>query len=178
VSLVRFSILCAIAILIAMPVAAAETGSGPGPLGAAAGPIIASWQEATAERAGCVGDVSIRVEELDDRLGEYRAQEALVVVSSHVPSSRLPHVLIHELSHHIFVSCGLIEDVEFTTAFYAAQRIPTDRGWFDYSSGWAETPAELFAEAVTELLLGVPAPDVTIHPETLAVVANWLSATG
>jgi hypothetical protein len=174
-SVVRFSILLALATLFVMPVAAADTAPPPDPSGVVA-ETIATWEQATANRSDCIGDVTVRLASLDSGYGEYRTREALVVVERSLDGEGLKAALAHELAHHVFVSCHLSEDATFTADFYAAQGIPASHGWYDYSAGWIETPAELFAEAMTHHMIGRSASGVAFSDRALGVVADWLAA--
>jgi hypothetical protein len=133
------------------------------------------WENALTARSSCLGTVTVAFEDLPSRRGEYRTREARVVIDVEVPAAEAPLVAGHELAHHAFVACGGYADPALAAAFYAAQGLPPDREWFDYSAGWSQTPAELFAEAMAVTLEGTTAHGTTITPAAVDVVARWMT---
>lgn len=169
----RMSIVCAVLTLVTMPLPAAarppDVRPGQGGLERA----VAAWQSALSAHAGCIGTVAVRFDTLDGRRGEYRSSEHAVVIDHRVRPSEIPALAVHQLGHHVFESCGLFDEGGLTTAFYRAQGIPAGRGWFDDSRGWSSTPAELFAEALTIVVLGRSSTDARPEDAAVEVVARW-----
>lgn len=134
------------------------------------------WQEALSSRAECLQAASITFGQLSGRKGEYNTRTAVVTIDPDVPSERVTAVVVHELSHHAHLQCGAFADDTLTNAFYLAQGIPSQRPWFDYTVGWSDTPAELFAEAMTAVILGAPSADIMITADALSVVSAWMNS--
>lgn len=134
------------------------------------------WQDALGARQDCASGASVALEALPGRQGEYRVASQQVVIDPGGDVDALPGVVIHELSHHAFIACGAFADPGLTDAFFAAQDLPRDRDWFDYSSGWEQTPVEQFAEAMTTYIAGSGTGGIAIDQETVDVVARWLAA--
>lgn len=132
------------------------------------------WQSALSSRGGCLGAASITFGHLSGRKGEYNTRTGVVTIDPDVSPEEVVTVAIHELSHHAHLRCGAYANQEFTSAFYAAQGIPVERAWFDYSAGWAATPAEIFAEAVTMVVTNSTAHGVGVTGDALAVVNAWM----
>lgn len=176
---IGMSILATLLLFPALPAGATVSVQSDAPSAAVAdavGSAASRWERALSARAGCVGSVSITFEDLNARRGEYRTREAKVVIDIAVSASEAPRVAIHELAHHAFVACGGYADASLTSAFYAAQGLPENRGWFDYSAGWAATPAELFAEAMTAVIDGGTAHGVSVTSAAREVVSRWMKA--
>jgi hypothetical protein len=132
------------------------------------------WQSALSSRGGCLGAASITFGHLSGRKGEYDTRTGVVTIDPDVSPEEVVTVVIHELAHHAHLRCGAYANQEFTSALYAAQGIPVERAWFDYSAGWSATPAEIFAEAVTMVVTNSTAHGVAVTADTLAVVNAWM----
>lgn len=171
------SILCASLVLLAMPVSADTVERVPpaSTRSAAVASAVDAWQDTVEAHSQCLGTVAIRFEDLPGRRGEYRTSEAVVIVDEHTPEPEVGFVVVHELAHHVFIACRLWEDDAFRRAFYDAAGLPVDRSWFDYSSGWHETPAEVFAEAVTAIVLGRTAHGIDVSAPVLGITEMWLA---
>jgi len=115
------------------------------------------------------------LEPLPDRRGEYRTDTDQVVIDPDDGIDGMAGVVTHELAHHLFLACGAFADADFTAAFYAAQGLPRDRHWFDYSAGWSETPAEHFAEAVAVVIASSGEGGIAVTPEAVDIVTRWLA---
>ena len=133
------------------------------------------WQDGLGSREACSSGVSMAFEALDGRRGEYRTREAEVVIDPTADSAGIESIVVHELSHHTFLACGAFADADLKDAFYASQGIPQGRDWFDYSHGWANTPAEHFAEAMAVILWGSGEGGIAVGPETQGIIARWLA---
>ena len=156
-------------------VASADTSSVPAETQSVVDTAFAEWQDGLGVRRECSSGVTFVFEELSGRRGEYRTGSAVVVIDPSDDVDGMGSIVVHELSHHTFLSCGVFADVEFAAAFYAAQGIPADRDWFDYSAGWGATPAEHFAEAMAVTISGRGEGGIAVGAETQALVARWLS---
>lgn len=136
---------------------------------------VDQWNGHLGIRQQCSAGVSIVFEELSGRRGEYRTGSGEVVIDPVDSPDGLGAIVVHELSHHTFLACGAFADADLTAAFYAAQGIPTGRDWFDYSAGWAQAPAEHFAEALATLIVGGGEGGISIDSETIGLLSRWLS---
>ncbi len=134
------------------------------------------WWDALGPRQGCASGVTITLEELPSRRGEYRVATQQVVIDPSGDVATLPGIVIHELSHHAFLSCGAFADENLTEAFLSAQQLPLDRDWFDYSAGWEQAPVEHFAEAMSTSILGADSTSLRVSPEAVRVIRLWLAA--
>lgn len=135
----------------------------------------AEWQSSLGARQECSTGVSIVFDRLEGRRGEYRVADAVVVIDPFDSVAGLEAVVVHELSHHTFLACGAFADDVFKDAFYAAQDIPVDRGWFDYSHGWSQTPAEQFAEVMATAVVGSSEGGIAVSGDAVSLVTRWLS---
>lgn len=134
-----------------------------------------AWQDGLGSREACSSGVSMTFEALDGRRGEYRTGAAQVVIDPTDDIAGIESIVVHELSHHTFLACGVFADDDFKDAFYASQGIPAERDWFDYSHGWANTPAEHFAEAMAATVWGSGEGGIAVSGETRGVIARWLA---
>lgn len=134
------------------------------------------WGDALGMRQECASGVSITLEALPARRGEYRVATREVVIDPDGDIATLTGVVIHELSHHAFVACGAFADQDLTVEFFAAQHLPPDRDWFDYSTGWDQAPVEHFAEAMAVAINGTGASGIEVTPEAVSLVTRWLAA--
>lgn len=155
--------------------ASADTPSVPSEIQSVVDAAHAEWQSGLGARRECSSGASIVFEEIDGRRGEYRTGSAEVVIDPTDDVAGIESIVVHELSHHTFLSCGVFADAEFTTAFYAAQGLPAARGWFDYSGGWSATPAEHFAEAMAVTIAGFGEGGIAVSADARAIVSRWLS---
>ena len=109
------------------------------------------------------------------RQGEYRTAEAVVAVNPDREVSSMAATMYHELGHHLMLTCRAYRDSDFTEAFFAAQGIPSDRGWFDAGAGWSGIPAEHFAEAAVKIVQGSTDGRIGVSAEAVDVVRRWLN---
>jgi hypothetical protein len=156
-------------------VASADTPSVPSATQTVVDAAYSEWYGSLGVRQDCSSGVSIVFEELAGRRGEYRTGSAEVVIDPTDNNDGMGAIVLHELSHHSFLACGVFADAEFTRAFFAAQGLPSERDWFDYSSGWAHTPVEQFAEALAVTIGGSSEGGVSISAETVTLVSRWLA---
>jgi hypothetical protein len=103
---------------------------------------------------------------------------------THVMSVRVPATavslsasLVHELAHHLELSCP--SHPAMRVRFLAVQGFDPATPWFG-GDVWEEIPSEQFAEAVVHVVLGGRDRHLLrmqLTPEAVDVVAEWL-ATG
>jgi hypothetical protein len=86
----------------------------------------------------------------------------------------LRSALLHEWAHHIGFQCR--EHSSLRRALLAKRGLPPDTGWY-VGETWADVQAEIYAEAVVELVNGHrPIPTaVSVDRDTLNVVSKWAS---
>ena len=120
----------------------------------------------------CVGNIRLAGAWRLDERGEYDADTSRITVRIPGTAPRLAGTLVHELGHHVDAVC-LSEDVR--VSFRRAQGISDDLSW-DVGATWAEVPAEQFAEAIVEVVLGRRSPTlgVRIGPAAVELVARWV----
>lgn len=157
------------------PVAFADTTTVSAEASSAVEQAYEQWSRGLGVRQSCSSGVSIVFEELSGRRGEYRTGSGEVVIDPTDATTGIGAIVAHELSHHTFLACGVFADTEFTDAFYAAQGLPAGRDWFDYGTGWAQTPAEHFAEAMATVIVGSGEGGIHIAGETTDLVSRWLA---
>lgn len=133
------------------------------------------WHSSLGVRQQCSSGVSIVYEPIAGRRGEYRTTSAEVVIDPNDSTRGMGAIVVHELAHHTFLACGVFADADFTSAFYAAQDLPEDRDWFDYTVSWAATPAEHFAEAMAVTIYGSGEGGISVGTETSALISRWLA---
>jgi hypothetical protein len=133
------------------------------------------WNGHLGTRQRCSSGVTVVFQELSSRRGEYRTGSGEVVIDPTDSAAGLDAIVVHELSHHTFLACGAFADADFTAAFYAAQGIPADRDWFDYSAGWSQAPAEHFAEVMATVIVGSGEGGISVGAEAIALISRWLA---
>lgn len=136
---------------------------------------IGVFEASFSARASCIGSAAVIFESLSGRKGEYRTAEGVVAVNPDREVGTMAATVYHELAHHVMLTCRAHRDSDFTAAFYAAQDIPADRGWFDGSAGWSGIPAEQFAEAAVVVVQGTVGGGIAISSEAVDVVRRWLN---
>ena len=134
-----------------------------------------AWHDGLGSREACSSGVSMAFEALEGRRGEYRTRTAQVVIDPTDDIAGIESIVVHELSHHTFLACGAFADADLMDAFYVSQGIPEGRDWFDYSHGWASTPAEHFAEAMAITIWGSGEGGIAVGPDTQSIIARWLA---
>ncbi len=157
------------------PVALATTSTVSADVEAIVAEAHGVWLDSLGARTACSAGASIIFAELDGRRGEYRTRSAEVVIDPTASTAGLDAIVIHELSHHTFLACGAFADAEFSAAFYAAQGLPAERDWFDYSHGWSATPAEHFAEAMAVATSGSGEGGIAVSGEAQSIIVRWLA---
>jgi hypothetical protein len=122
----------------------------------------------------CIGPLEVRVVEHAENV--YGSAFPIAAFYQFPPEAKIfvehgkvsPRVLLHEIAHHLDISCDLGEG-PVGERFRAAQGIPANRGWLSGSS-WSSVPAEMFAEAVVAFMGGEP--KIPITQEALEIVAE------
>ncbi|GEM_PF-2666557 len=160
-----------------LSVVAVDTSGGSGREAQVVSETAATWEASLGARRTCSAGVTVVFEDLPNRRGEYRPASRTVVVDVGRPLDALPATVSHELAHHTFLACGAFADPDLTDRFYAAQGLPTSRGWFDYGAGWAATPAEQFAETLALVTTGRAEGGVRVTATARRVVAAWLAGS-
>ncbi len=103
--------------------------------------------------------------------GSYDAETSTITIRIPGTAPRLAATMVHELAHHVDQVC-LPDGVR--TTFRRMQGLAEDASW-DQGASWAEVPAEQFAEAMVEVVMGRRSPTlgVKITPEAAALVGRW-----
>jgi hypothetical protein len=122
----------------------------------------------------CIGAVRLTVDHnLEDR-ARYDPERSLIIVRVPAPAVILERALVHELAHHVEFECDAHE--EMRSEFLAALGLDADSAWFE-NDVWSETPSEIFAEAVVEVVFpgsGAFRSDLREIPSrAVDVVARW-----
>lgn len=171
-------------LLVAACASAAGDGSGALTVGESVATDLAALAQETFEEfavaapaaAGCMGDVRLEASRQLDDLARYNQATATITVRVPANAASLESSLIHELAHHLEVSCP--SHVEFRPAFVAAQGHPADTPWFA-DVAWEEKPSEQFAEAVVAVTVGERRRNqlrIQLTPEALGATRDWLQA--
>ncbi len=170
----------AIALVTIIPVQAStisfDPAGGSAEAASAVDSAIGFFEASFSARASCIGSASVIFESLSGRKGEYRTAEGVVVVNPDREVGTMAATVYHELAHHVMITCRAHRDSDFMDAFYAAQDIPADRGWFDGSAGWSGIPAEQFAEAAVVVVQGTTDGGIAISSEAVDIVRRWLNS--
>ncbi len=140
-------------------------------------PAVDAFETSFRPLASCLGNPTILFEDLPGRRGEYRVGSSTVAVNPNRVVADMAQVVVHELAHHLMIACKIDSDQQFQKAFYASQGIPESIGWYDYSDGWAATPAEQFAEAVSQMVLSTSTGRINIAPPSVDLVRGLAGET-
>lgn len=109
-----------------------------------------------------------------EELAVYDQTTHIMHVRVPAPAASLRASLVHELAHHLELSCP--SHTALRPHFLAALGLQAATPWFE-SDIWERIPSEQFAEAVVHAVLGGRRRDVLrmqLTPEALDVVAEWL----
>jgi hypothetical protein len=134
------------------------------------------FQAAAPAAADCMGEVRLEAARQLDDLARYDQATATITVRVPANAASLEGSLIHELAHHLEVSCP--SHLEFRPAFLAAQGHPPDTPWFA-DVAWEQKPSEQYAEAVVAATLGDRRRNqlgIRLTPEALGATRDWLQA--
>ena len=122
-------------------------------------------------RRGCIGEVRLDTAwELGDR-ATYDPATRTVVLRVPGTAPNLSASLVHEWGHHLEFACRSQEDVR--EEFLRAEGLP---GPWDADVDWFDAPAEHWAEAVVEHVLGSRGfhrGRVPVTREAVGIVADW-----
>jgi hypothetical protein len=113
-----------------------------------------------------------------EELAVYDQETHIMRVRVPAPAPSLRASLIHELAHHLELSCP--SQTALRSRFLAAQGMQGDVSWFG-GAEWQDVPSEQFAEAVVVNVLGARERHllrVQLTPEAIDLVATWLAAGG
>jgi hypothetical protein len=145
-------------------------------LAALAEETVDAFLVAAPAASACMGELRLEAApELDD-LARYDQSTATVAVRVPATAASLEGSLIHELAHHLEVSCP--SHVDFRPVFLAAQGHPPGTPWFG-ETAWQLKPSEQFAEAVVAATLPTRRRNqlrIQLTPEALEATRNWLQA--
>lgn len=128
-----------------------------------------------ANRADCFGDVTIEAAKDLPARALYTPSHSIVTIRVPATQSVLQEALIHEWAHHVEFQCET--HVAFRSTFLEAAGYDAQRGWFDSSEGWAQTPSERFAQASVVVVLGrqtLPTNIIVTEAEIRAI-EMWLA---
>ena len=171
-------------LLVAACASAAGNDSGALTMGESVASDLAALAQETFEEfavaapaaAACMGDVRLEASRRLDDLARYDQGTATIEVRVPANAASLEGSLIHELAHHLEVSCP--SHAEFRPAFLAAQGHPANTPWFA-DVAWEQKPSEQFAEAVVVATLSNRRRNqlrIQLTPDALTVVRDWLQA--
>ena len=140
---------------------------------AEAGAAVAAFRARFEARRGCLGGAEVvLVDEVADGDARYLPEEDLIEIEIPTSPRRFRESLVHELAHHVEHSCPDFDPVR--------RDIQAVTGSEDWSGAvrWADRPAELWAEAVVELVLGERvrfARSVPVDPAIVDIARAWAS---
>lgn len=134
-----------------------------------------TWQDFLAAfpgRLDCFGDVTLEATVSQDERSTYDAERATVTVLVPATARQYRAALVHEFAHHVEADCP--EQANLRPVFLDAQGFPQGTDWFAGET-WDDTPAQHYAEAVVEYVLGERDPDRTVDvgPRAVEIVAAW-----
>ncbi len=131
-----------------------------------------------AARSDCFGDVRLHASLTLPERAAYDPATATVTVRVPATAALLREAMVHEWAHHLDFQCAALDSLR--PAFLSAQGFPPGTPWrpADPAGKWASIPAEQFAEATIEVVLGSRQVRTGVHltPEAIAVVAAWAEA--
>jgi hypothetical protein len=128
--------------------------------------------EAFPARTACLAPVELAVAwQLDDRAAYDRNRR---VVTIRIPGTapNLEATMLHEFAHHLDFTCP--QTRQLRAAFLASQSFPPGASW-THGATWETTPAEQYAEAVAQVVLGEPPAHrlVALTNQALEVIRAW-----
>lgn len=124
-------------------------------------------------RTECFDDVSVElVRAVDGGDARYVVDENLIEIEIPTTPARFRESLAHELGHHIEHTCS-----DFAALRDELQPLlgGPDRAWAG-GEVWEETPSELWAEAVVQLVNGERirhADEVVVEPAVIDLIRSW-----
>lgn len=134
----------------------------------------ASFLQVFPVQADCLREPTLLlVTSLADGDASYTRGTGIIRIKIPTSPERFPESLAHELGHHLDESCSF--GATYGTNLKTTQGLPLDASWTS-AENWREIPAEHFAEAVTEIVIGtrITFDDrIVLQPETVRLVAEW-----
>lgn len=124
-------------------------------------------------RSNCFGGVTLSTDsELENR-AVYDPETATVTIRVPGTSAFLQAALLHEWAHHVEFQCN--EHKALQPLIIAALNLPNDTSW-RIGHDWEDSPAEQYAEAVVELVLGDhPLPTkIRVDRDVVELLDLWL----
>ena len=131
-------------------------------------------------RSDCFGDVRLHASLSLPERATYDPATATVTVRVPATAALLREAMVHEWAHHLDFQCDALDSLR--PAFLAAQGFPPGTPWRpahpagDAPPGeWASIPAEQFAEATIEAVLGSRQvkTGARLTRQAVRVVADW-----
>lgn len=135
---------------------------------------VAAFVDRFASRRDCVGGAEVVLVD-DVPAGDARYLAAGATIEVEIPTSprRFRDSLVHELAHHVERRCA-----DSGTLRAAVLAVTGDGAWSGQPR-WADRPAELWAEAVVEIVLGERVRfgrTVPLDPALVDAVRAWIVA--
>ncbi len=137
--------------------------------------VDAVWQDFNdlfADHVHCFDDVSLLlVAELEGGDARYVISEARIEIKIPTSPRRFRDSLAHELAHHLEHTCGSFSELRDDF-----ESLPGIEGAWTGGADWQQTPAELYAETVVELVNGERVRhgrSMPLPPGALALVESW-----
>lgn len=121
-------------------------------------------------RLGCLPDVTLATAWTYRSRGRYEPERRLVILRIPGTAPNLSETMVHEFAHHLDYTCP---DRGLRRTVLAAQGLPAGSPW-RHGSSWAAIPAEQYAQAVIQAVLGPqPAPLLLVRPATVRAIRAW-----
>jgi hypothetical protein len=135
---------------------------------------VAAFVDRFASRRDCVGGAEVvLVDDVPDGDARYLGADATIEVEIPTSPRRFRDSLVHELAHHVERRCA-----DSGTLRAAVLAVTGDEAWSGQPR-WADRPAELWAEAVVEIVLGERVRfgrTVPLDPALVDAVRAWIVA--
>jgi hypothetical protein len=140
------------------------------------GELAATWErfeEVFPARRTCIDDVDVvLVNEVDDGDARYVRSEATIEIQIPTTPVRFRESVAHELAHHVEVTCPAFEPLQRELL----RQLGLDGRPWSTGPNWYETPAEIWAEHVVELVNGERRrhrDEIPIDPAVVATIERW-----
>jgi hypothetical protein len=135
-----------------------------------AGATWARFLDVFPARMGCVPDVTLATAWSYRARGRYQPARRLVTLRIPGTAPNLSATMVHEFAHHLDYACP---DRELRRALLAAQGLPPGTPW-RHGRTWAAIPAEQFAQAVIQAVLGPqPGPLLLVRAAAVRAITAW-----
>jgi hypothetical protein len=133
----------------------------------------ASFTERFDGRLTCIPDVSVElVRDVEGGDARYVRSRALIEIEIPTTPARFRESLAHELGHHVEHACA--EFAEIQAVLHQRWGGP-EQPW-ELGAAWNETPSELWAEGVVQLVNGerlLHAEEMPIDVAVVELIAGW-----